>query len=401
MKILMLTSYLPYPLFSGGQIRTYNLLKNLVAKHEITLFSFIRQEEEREHIKKLEKFCFKVKVFKRRPAWDLRNILLAGFSPFPFVMISTYLSWTVRQAIRKELEEFNYDLIHAEPFYMMPNIPKTKIPILLVEQTIEYLVYKKFVDNFPNPFFKTGMYFDVVKLKFWEERYWRKATSLVAMSKEDKFIMQKAAPKQTIDIVANGVDTEFFDKAKVCKPKIPTILFVGNFKWLPNKDAAKFLTHELWPLIKQKIPEAKLWIVGKNPTPDILELARKKDVFVQSNIKDIRTAFSQASVLLAPIRNGRGTKYKVLEAMASKLPVVTTPLGIEGIGAINGKQVLIARKADGLVDKTVKILQNPKLGQNISQSSYKLIKEKYNWQLISSSLDKIYKKLGVSSSLIN
>ena len=80
MKILMLTPYLPYPLHSGGQIRSYNLLKDLSKKHQITLFSFIRSENEKKHIKELKKFCHHVKVFKRRKAWDPRNIILSGLT---------------------------------------------------------------------------------------------------------------------------------------------------------------------------------------------------------------------------------------------------------------------------------------------------------------------------------
>lgn len=393
MKILMLTPYLPFPLLSGGQIRTYNLLKKLKDKYEITLFSFIRQEKEKQYLPELGKFCTKVTVFKRRPAWDKKNILLAGFSPFPFVMISTYLSWKVRRAIDQELKSKTYDLIHAEPFYMAPNIPKTKIPILLVEQTIEYLVYKKFVDDFNLKIIKPLMYLDVLKLRLWEEYYWRKATLLVAMSEEDKQIMAKAAPKQTIDIVANGVDIDFFKQTKLHQPKIPTILFVGNFKWLPNKDAAKFLTYEVWPIIKRKIPEAHLRIVGKNPTPEILSLAHRKDVQVQSNIEDIRQAFASASVLLAPIRNGRGTKYKVLEAMATKIPVVTTPLGVQGMEVNHNKDVLLAETAQGLASQAIKLLTSYQLRERLSQSAYEIIKQKYNWELISHSLDRIYQRI--------
>ncbi len=392
MKILMLTSYLPYPLFSGGQIRTYNLLKNLAKNHQITLFSFIRQESETQYVEKLQPFCHKVKVFKRRPAWNWRNILLAGLTPFPFVMVSTYLSKSVRRAIAQELEGNRYDLIHAEPFYMMPNIPKTKIPILLVEQTIEYLVYQKFVENFKLFFLRPFMYWDVFKLKLWEEYYWRQASWLVAMSTEDKKIMSKATKRQNIDIVANGVDIDFFNQTQIKRPAKPTILFVGNFKWLPNKDAAKFLTLKIWPLIKKQIPQAQLWIVGKNPTLEIQRLGRKKDVQVESKIEDIRDAFGRASVLLAPIRNGRGTKYKVLEAMASRLPVVATPLGIEGTGVINGKEALVAQGAEDLAQATIKILKNKKLGERLNQAAFTLVKNHYNWHLISDNLDRIYQK---------
>lgn len=400
MKILMLTPYLPYPLFSGGQIRTYNLLKNLADRHEITLFSFIRREEEKKHIPELKKYCSQVAVFQRRPAWNWRNILLAGFTPFPFVMIATYFSLSVRRAIAQELKSHSYDLIHAEPFYMMPNIPTTEIPTLLVEQTIEYLVYKKYVDDFPYKLLKPFLYFDVLKLKFWEEYYWRRATGLVAMSEEDKKIMVRAAPNKTIDVVANGVDIDFFTKTKIKRPQAPTVLFVGNFKWLPNKDAAKFLTYEIWPKIKKEIPQAKLWIVGRNPTPEILSLTRQKDV-VGGEIDDIRKAFGRASVLLAPIRNGRGTKYKVLEAMATKLPVVSTPLGIDGIDARDKKEVLVSESAEDLAKQTIKILKNPQLGNKIAASAFLLIKKKYNWKLIASNLDRIYVKLGKTKNSIN
>ena len=221
----MLTPYLPYPLVSGGQIRTYNLLKHLQDKHDITLFSFIRKDNERQYLPELAKFCRRVVVFRRRPAWSLSNILLAGFSAFPFVMISTYLSKTVRQAIAAAINREKYDVIHAEPFYMMPNIPRTKIPILLVEQTIEYLVYQKYADDFSFWPLKPLLYLDVLKLRLWEQRFWRRATRLVAMSGQDRQIMLKATRSQKqIDIVANGVDTKFFAQIKPQKHKFPTII---------------------------------------------------------------------------------------------------------------------------------------------------------------------------------
>src|SRR3989344_1973830 len=146
MKVLMITPYLPYPLFSGGQIRTYHLLKYLAKKHDITLFSFIRNDRERQSVAHLRQFCKKVVVFKRRRAWSLVNILFAAFSFFPF-LVAIYYSIGLRRAIRQELAQRKYDLIHAETFYVMPNIPKTTVPILLVEQTIEFQVYQHFVEK--------------------------------------------------------------------------------------------------------------------------------------------------------------------------------------------------------------------------------------------------------------
>jgi len=394
MKILMLTPYLPYPLHSGGQIRTYNLLKNLSRKHQITLFSFIRQDSEKRYIKELEKFCFKVIPFKRRKAWSPVNIFLSGLTYYPF-LVCLYHPSGIKRLIKKELRR-GYDLIHAETFYVMPNLPETALPILLVEQTIEYLVYQNFVDKSKLLPLKPFLYIDVLKIKFWEKYYWQKATRLATMSREDKELIQKTLKNGQVDVVANGVDIEFFGETKKKKPKKPTVLFIGNFKWLPNKDAASFLAREIWPKIFAKVPQAKLIIVGRNPTPGIKALESIKGVEVKGEVEDIREAFAATSVLLAPIRNGRGTKYKVLEAMATGVPVVTTPLGIEGIEAENGRDVLVAETASGLASATVNLLTNKELVEKLSFSAKKLIKTKYNWQLISESLDKIYQEMGKS-----
>ena len=393
MKILMLTPYLPYPLHSGGQIRSYNLIKNLSQKHQITLFSFIRSAKELVHIAELEKYCTKVKVFKRRQAWDPRNILISALTPYPF-LVAIYLSKSVKNAIRRELAS-NYDLIHAETFYVMPNLPKpTNIPTLLVEQTIEYMVYQRFVEDFKFFLLKPLLYFDVLKIKLWEKYFWQKATRLVAMSQSDKQIMEKSVKDRKVDVVANGVDVEHFTESRIAKAVNQTILFVGNFKWLPNKDAAKFLVTDIWPKIHQQLPRAKLWIVGRNPTSEILDLSNQKNVTVSGEVDDIREAFQKSSVLLAPIRNGRGTKYKVLEAMASQVPVVTTKLGIEGIAAINQSSVLIAETADGLADKTIQVLTDKNLAAKLAANGKKLVYNQYNWQAISKELDQIYQQLG-------
>ena len=392
----MLTPYLPYPLHSGGQIRTYNLLKNLSSKHEITLFSFIREPKEAGYLPELKKFCYKIKVFKRRPAWSPKNILLAGFSPYPFVLISTYFSFRVRRAVQQELQSGQYDLIHAEPFYMAPNIPKTKIPTLLVEQTIEYAVYQKFAEDFSLSFLKPFLYYDILKLKLWEKHYWRQADRLVAMSLSDRRIMQQVIPDKPVNVVANGVDIEFFSQVKRKKLKHPTVLFIGQFKWLPNIDATHFLVNDIWPRIKQQLPQAKLWIVGRNPTPEILKLANK-DIKVTGDLPDIRQAHANATILLAPIRNGRGTKYKVLESMAAGLPVVTTPLGAKGLQAKAEEHLIIEKTADQLAKRSVELLQDPARQTQLASAAKKFITEKYNWQRIALDLHQIYQELGGQS----
>lgn len=397
MKILMLTPYLPYPLFSGGQIRSFNLLKNLALKHQITLFSLIKNDEEKKYVKELSAFCQEIRVFKRsEKPWTLQNILKTGFGFFPFVVVRNH-SKEEEKAIIQKIGREKFDLIHAETFYVMPHIPKTTIPILLVEQTIEYLVYQHFVDTFKLVFFRPFLYFDVLKIKYWEKHFWQTAKKVVAMSTDDKELMEKVDPNLDIDIVPNGVDIEEFkiisQELRIKKKVNPTILFVGNFKWLQNREAAVLLAKEIWPLIVKRIPQALLWIVGLSP-PDEIKKLERKNIKISGNVEDIRTAYNAVDVLLAPIYGPGGTRYKVLEAMASGLPVVTTTIGIEGLEAVDREEVIIKNDSVGLAEATVSVLQNEDLRRKLIINARCLIEKKYNWQKIAGDLDRIYREVG-------
>ena len=390
MKVLMLTPYLPFPLVSGGQIRTYNLLKALSAKHDITLFALIKDESEREHLSELKKYCSKIVLFKRtRHPFVLRNILLAGFTAYPFV-VTRNLPLGMAAAIQKELSSNSYDLIHAETFYMMPNIPDTKIPIILAEQTIEYLGYQDYMKK-ANPLLRPILAIDVAKIKYWERYYWKKADKLITMSEDDKqFIEKELGVKTNTSVVANGVDLAYFSAVKKNLPKDPTVLFVGTFKWLPNKEAVEEIVTKIWPLVLQKLPSAKLRIVGFSPTPRIQSFAKDPSIEVLGAIKDIRTAFATSHVLLAPIRSGKGTRYKVLEAMITGTPVVATPLAAEGLDLKDGQNVLLATTAQELSEKVVRLLKDKKLQLKLAKAGQLIVKANYGWDQIAKVLGRVY-----------
>ncbi|HBL52239.1 MAG: hypothetical protein A3D24_02025 [Candidatus Blackburnbacteria bacterium RIFCSPHIGHO2_02_FULL_39_13] len=392
MKILMLTPYLPYPPASGGQIRSYNLLKQLYKKHEITLFCYIREDKEKSWIPELEKYCKKVKVFKRRKAWHPFNILLSGFTPYPF-LVSIYLSQTFRKAVSQELENEKYDLIHAETFYVMTNIPKTSLPIILVEQTIEYLVYKHFVNGVKWPGLKNLLNLDVEKLKFWERRFWKRAERVVAVSKTDREEMLRLEPTIDVDLVPNGVDLDFFEPKKSWSNKDKRILFTSNFKWLQNVEAAEILIKDIYPKVKEKIPEAKAWIVGQH-TPNAITSLASKDVIIDSldvgDLKSTQRAYNKASVFVAPLRGPGGTRLKNLAAMASKLPMVTTSIGAEGIGIINEESALVRDNPSDLAEGVVTLLQNPEKAKKLAECARKLVVEEYSWEQMAKKLDAVY-----------
>lgn len=388
----MLTPYLPYPLVSGGQIRTYNLLKHLSLHHDITLFSLIKDEDERKHLRELKQYCRKIKLFKRtKNPFVLRNILLAGFSSYPFV-VTRNLPLGMKKSVQSELEESQYDLIHAETFYMMPNIPETEVPIILAEQTIEYLGYQDYMKK-SNPLLRPLLAIDIAKIKYWERYFWNKADKLITMSEEDKNFIEKSLAKPlNISVVANGVDLDFFSKVKKNLPKDPTVLFVGTFKWLPNIEAVQEIVKKIWPHILHQLPNAKLKIVGFSPTDKIRGYAKEPSIKVWGGIDDIRDAFATAHVLLAPIRSGKGTRYKVLEAMITGTPVVATTLAAEGLDLEDGKNVLIADTPAALATATVKLLKDFALQQKLGAAGEKIVRQGYSWDTIAESLDKVYKE---------
>lgn len=373
---------------SGGQTRSYNLIKNLSKKHEITLFSLIKDNKERQYIPELTKYCKEVKVFNR-PAkpWTLSNILRTGFSSYPFLVIRN-LATKENQAIKKELALHNYDLIHAETFYVMPHIPKTPIPILLVEQTIEYLVYKHYVEEQAPKFLRPLLKIDVMKLKYWETYFWRRAKKVVAMSDSDRLQMEALSPGLSIDIVPNGIDAQYFSKREE-KIFPPRVLYVGNFTWLQNIEAVEDLVDKVWPKIKKEVTNAKLWIVGMHMTSYIKNL-KSEDIEVTEGMPDIRDAYRKSTVLVTPIKGPGGTRLKILEAMASSLPVVTTTVGAEGLGVKNQREALINDNLEDLIKSAVDVLKNPATAKKLGVSGREFVEQNYTWDVSAKKLDRIY-----------
>lgn len=389
----MLTPYLPYPLLTGGQARSYNLIKRLsYLGHEITLFSLVKSIGERKYVGQLKKFCKEVQVFGRsEKPWTVQNLLKTGFSFYPFLVIRNWAGGE-KKAIEKKIMTEKFDLIHAETFYVMPHIPKTSIPILLVEQTIEYLVYRHFADEYKMLFLRPLLYIDVAKMKHWELKYWQRAKKVVAMSEEDKKSMLFQKPSLNVDIVPNGVDSEYFGQKLKDRSEIPIILYLGNFTWLQNREAVEILVSQVWPKIKEKIPASKLWIIGKD-AKEFFSKLESADIRIDE-VSDVREVYQQASVLVAPIYGGGGTRYKNFEAFASGLPVVTTSIGIRGTDAKDGKEVIIRDDPTDIAKAAVCLIEDTKLYRRIAENAKKMVKEKYDWDPIAKKLSKIYEDLG-------
>ena len=391
----MLTPYLPYPPASGGQIRTLYLLKYLARKHDITLVSLYKSEKEKSYAKHLDQYCNKLYLCKRASKpWQPENIIKAIFSLLPFLVVRNF-SKEAEATVNKLLKEEHFDVIHAETFYIMPHIRETKTPILLVEQTIEYKVYQHFISSLPF-WIRYPLSIDIFKLKYWEIFYWKKADMVATVSESDKNEIEELAPKITPVIIPNGAGDEMF-VTKLQRPDLvhPTILFMGNFYWLQNVEAAEYLLEKIFPEIHKKFPKMQLIIAGQNSIK-LKKYPHKntKIVNLEPNAEaKVKELYHTATLFIAPIFGPGGTRLKILASMASGLPVISTSTGVEGLEVKHNKHVLIAKTPQEFVDEITTIMNDEDLYTRIQKNAFDHVKKYYSWDAIADKLEKMYRKI--------
>jgi glycosyltransferase involved in cell wall biosynthesis len=390
MKILIVSSFLPYPLYSGGHIRLYNLIKELSTTHEITLVCEKRAYQTIKDIEALEKFCKKVITINRKKQWSVENVFKTIFSQNAF-LITGHTLGEMEACITSLLKDEIYDLIHCETSYVFQNIPQTTIPVVMVEHNIEYSIYEKFAGQ-KGKMFGSLLSIDVLKLKRIEESYWKKAAVVVAVSENEEKVIKNFAKKTAL--VPNGVDlTSFHAKKYEFKTIKKNILFIGDFNYIQNQDAARYLLSEIYPRIKEKdeANSISLWIVGRKIPDTIKQLTKDSSVsFDENATQPTAEIFSSAAILLAPLRVGGGTQYKILESFAVGTPVVTTTLGKEGLSVRENKDILIADSSSELAEKAYSLLHDEQRYNDLSQNGRKLVEKNYSWTEIAHKLEEVY-----------
>ncbi len=393
MKILMVTPYLPYPPASGGQIRTFNLLKYLSKQNDIVLVALYKTNAEKQYVSRLQTYCEKVYLCKRSEnPWQIKNILTSLFSFQPFLIVRNF-SPEAKRALEEVIEKENFDVIHSETFYVMPHIPETKIPILLVEQTIEFRVYQHFIETLPW-IFRIFLSLDISKLRFWEKYYWKKASLVATVSDLDKTIVSNIEPSIRPVVIPNGAGEDMLvDQLKEKDRKQTILFFQGNFSWLQNVEAANYLTEQIYPLVKKKFPYSKLVIAGQHAK----KIAKHGNVdyvdIPHGDTATVKRLYSEATLFIAPIFGPGGTRLKLLAAMASGLPIISTKTGVEGLDVKEGRDVLFANSPEKFVEKIKLVLSSKSLYEKIRTNAFHLVQEKYNWQKIAHQLEKVYKKI--------
>lgn len=392
----MLTPYVPYPPASGGQIRTLNLLKYLSKNNEITLISLYKNDKDKQYIPALKNYCKHIILCKRpEKPWQFKTIWKALTSSDPFLIVRNFSS-EAKKAVDTVLKNEVFDVIHAETFYIMPHIKNTSTPIFLVEQTIEYKVYQHFVNSLPF-FLRPIFMMDIMKLKRAERYYWKKALLVGGVSEADRKEIRSLEPTINPVIIPNCAGDEMFvEKLNKKNLKKPTILFIGNFDWLQNTEAVTILAQKIAPMIHKQIPEAKILVAGQNAHKKLpLKSGDNIEVIslAQDDSETVLRLYKNSTLFIAPIFGPGGTRLKILAAMASGLPVISSQTGVEGLNLENNKHVLIANTPEEFVTQTLRILNDENLYETIRKRSYDLAVKEYSWKYIANKLEIVYKQI--------
>lgn len=386
MKILFISALLPYPLVSGGQIRIYNLLRQLSVKHEITLVSFIRSKHEKQLIRHLD-FLHEVRTVyrgKRLSARYLLRFLLTSRS----LLSSSYTNREMRGLLEQLTVKNKYDLAHIEPFYVYPSLPRLSKPLVVAEHNLEYEVYENFAAA-GNPLLRPVLRIEAKRIKKEEYDVIARADKIIAVSPDDSVKLTGITRPDKVTVVENGVDTQYFRyNPRFAGKGGLKLLFVGNLLWLPNREAVKRIITDYYPFIQKNLPDTNLRIVGQGASGFVGRLGA--GVSVVDYVRDIRTEYESSSVLFAPMQVGGGTKFKILEAMSVGLPVITSSEAIQGLRVGDSSELKVGRSREEFVEILAAYRKNPDDWKRIVKNARKLVENEYSWHTIAAKLDRVW-----------
>ncbi|MBI5957452.1 MAG: glycosyltransferase [Chloroflexi bacterium] len=393
--ILMLTPYLPYPPNSGGRSRTYNLVKHLSKDCWVTLVCFGRPDEKAFDLAPLREVC-DLTVVDRPPSPRTRQAAWLSLTSAKPVTMRLYHSRQMEQAIERLLTHSTIGLIHVESFYMLPNLPKhLGVPVLLSEPAIEYIAWGRHAKVARPWYMRPGIALEAYKMRLWEPRAWSEATVVGVMSGVDQEIVRQATPGVKTVLAPNGVDVDYFQPDPDEGRDGRTAVYMGDYKYFPNTDAALYFTQEIMPLIREQRDDFQFTLIGKDPPPDLLALEDDPSlpVSVAGLVDDTRPYLQHSAVFVCPLRSGSGTRFKLLEALACGCPVVSTSVGAEGLGAVDGEHMLIRDTPRDFAQAVISLLKDPALGARLGQQGRTWVMENHAWTRSAARLREVYSQL--------
>ena len=394
-RVLIVSPYHIHPPNHGSGVRLTNLIQHLTSDCELFVLIFSLEGEKAEERAALEPYCVRVDFHrwfpKTRPdRWGLRPAIAEVFR-----------SARATAKIRDIIRAFDIDIVqldHAELSQYRSAVPD-KVPVVLTEHDISFRSHRRrqklrFHTRFDEARVLRTSPVEIMRLFRYEIVNCRRVQHIHMMSDHDASFLSRYLQDghKRLVVAPNGVNTGDF-RVPEPAPKRKGVLFVGNFNHLPNVDALEFLVNDIWPLVRLRVPEAHLTIVGAGPSPRVRLLTNRPGVELAGEVPDPRPYYHSHKVMAAPIRAGSGTRLKILESFAAGIPVVSTTLGAEGINATDGQHILLADRAIDFASAIERLLSDESLHDSIARAATDLAREEYDWTFVAQRVRDSYRQL--------
>jgi glycosyltransferase involved in cell wall biosynthesis len=310
-------------------------------------------------------------------------------SPRPYVSVYSHYREALSRLIRTLTKRQDFDIVHLDHLdaavYLQDCLPNTAV--YLDEHNYETNLLGSTSNKTSKLLLRWYLGSQLQKLAHFESQILHAVHAIGVVSANDATMISAVAPETALEVIPNGVDLAFFD---VLRQPVPyRVVTVGSLDWLPNIEGVIWFLDKVWPVVRTARPEATLYIVGRNP-PRVLLQRSCQHVTVAGSVPDVRDYVIRASAFVVPLFAGGGTRLKVLEAMAMRVPIVSTSTGVEGINCVYGKHVLVAEDAKDFARKLLELLDNPELGAQLATAGRSLVEQHYGWDAIGERLDDFY-----------
>ena len=288
----------------------------------------------------------------------------------------------MRAAINKCVAQNSFDVVVCD--FLMPavNMPKKiDVATVIFQHNVEAMIWRRHYEVQKNTVKKAYLKLQWQKTFTYERETCSNFDFVVAVSGEDAETMRSEYGIKNIADVPTGVDTHFFVPSGNVEKEAFNLVFTGSMDWLPNEDAIRWFTGEILPIIKRKIPQVSLTVVGRNPSQSLIELGKKDpSIVVTGRVSDVRPFMEKASVYVIPIRIGGGTRLKLYEAMAMEIPVVSTSVGAEGLPVKEGDEIILRDAPESFAEAVVKLLQDNDFALKLADQAANTVRENFSWQ---------------------
>jgi len=385
-----------WPLWGGGEIRNFNLLKETARHHEVHLLCFLRGAADREHFAALEPYCKSIHgiELKRSRVRKVTDAARSWVGSKPY-MLYQYTDAGMARALADTVREKRIDVVHAHFLHVGQYFSdKGEAAFVYDAHNLEHVLWDRMRVTQRNPLVRAFCGVQSKRFIDWQRRVAAGADKVVTLSDDDADEYRRIAPGVDVATVPNGADIDFFAPREGTVEE-NSILYFGNLEWLPQEEAITFFCRETLPLIHRSVPEARLYIAGRGASPTLRALASDR-VVITGFVDDIRDAIARAAVVVLPLRVGAGTKHRVFQTLAMKKALVSSTVGAEGIRLEHGATAMIADAPEEFAEHVVALLRDGELRHRLGENGRRLVEDEYNWGLNYEKLEQIFQAVAGS-----